>query len=344
MNEKEIIKKKELVDKYLKKNKYLCLFDTFFYNIDNLSLYLRLDYIHKTNTYRISWVNLGAMTSNKVEDWINSSLVYPTLVDNLKNVIGRNGIVKDYIDKDKIDSKVIINSYLKDYNCNKKTFEFKRYIPKCWEFLSEALFIIFEGMPKYLYPLFQIMIEKIIIPDINSIFVYDLKKDNYDELFSTKSIDDGINIYNSNKIKFIEKNNQIINSIICDSKDYLVTIINNEKTKEVQMNCSCQSNTFCKHMYATLYAMKNKKEIKFYKITHVDDEKNVIDNLKNFNYLLCIGIKDDYFMVVKDFKLLFLPIIQNNKVLYKIIEDDNKKSLEKQLNNYIKKYCKIIVN
>ena len=31
------------------------------YNINNLSLYIRLDYVKKSQTYRINWVNLGLM-------------------------------------------------------------------------------------------------------------------------------------------------------------------------------------------------------------------------------------------------------------------------------------------
>ena len=338
MNEKEILKKKDLINKYFNKKKYLCLFDMYFYNIDNLSMFIRVDYINKTQTYRVSWVNLGAMTSNKVEDWINSSLVYPSMIDKLRNIIANNGIVEDYVDKDNINSKVIINSYLINYETNKKRFEFKRYLPACWQFLADALFVIFDGMPKYTFPLFQIIIEKMIKPDINCVFVYDLEHNNFDELFENQIITRGRTYLKEDRILFLEKELDTYNSVVRGTQDYLVTITNKKETKEVQMTCTCPHNTFCKHIYATLLAIKNKKEKKFYKIAHIDDKKDIINNIKEFNYLLCVGILDDYFVVIDNLNFAFLPILSNNILNYKIVEDDDKKTLETDLNRYLKRH------
>ena len=340
MNEKEILQKKDLVDKYLNKKKYLCLLDAFFYNIDGISIYIRLDYNHKNATYKIDWVNLSAMEDNKVENWLNCNLLYPTMVDKIKGIIASNGMVDEYNDKSTFNSKVIINSYLKDYKYNINTFEFKRYIPNTWMFLADVLFIIFDGMPKYMYSLFQILIERIIEPDINCAFNFDLKKDNIDKLFYDEIIEKGKKYYKEKRVKFLEKQNDCYNSVVSGTKDYLVSIIYKEDTKEIQMSCNCPCESFCKHIYATLLAIKNKEEHKFFKISHIDDDKNIIDNIKNFNYLLCVGIVDDYFVIVDNFDFAFIPILKDNKLLFKIVEDDGKKSLEKALNKYLRKHQK----
>ena len=337
MNEKEILQRKDLVDKYLNKKKYLCLMDTLFYNVDDISIYIRLDYTKKNATYRINWVNLTTMEDKKVEYWLNTSLIYPSMVDKIKKLIADNGMVEDYIDKDKIDSKIIINSYLTDYKYNKKTFEFKRYIPKCWQFLADILLVLFEAMPRYIYPLFQITTEKLISPATNCVFNFDLKKDSIDTLFNEEIIQRGIKYYAEKRVLFLEKSDIFYNSVVSGSKNYLVSIINNEKTKEVQMTCNCPYDGFCKHIYATLLAIKNKEEHRFYKIARIDESKNIVDNLKIFNYLLCVGIVDDYFVVVQNFDFVFVPILENNKLNFKIVEDDDKKTLEKQLNKYLKK-------
>lgn len=338
--DKEILQRKELVDKYLNKKKYVCLIDAFFYNIDDVSLYLRLDYCNKTSTYRINWVNLNTLDDKKTDNWINSNLIYPSMVNKIKAIISSNGIVDDYKDSDNIDSKIIINSYLKDYEYNRNSFEFDRYIPKCWKFLADLLAIIFDGMPKYLYPLFQITIEKIIEPNVNSVFNFDLKKDKIDSLFSPEIIQRGKDYYKDGKILFLEKQNDFYYSVVNGNQKYLVSIVNKENTKEVQMSCTCPYDDFCKHIYATLLAIKNNKEKKFFKIAYIDDEKNIIDNLKSFNYLLCAGIFEDYFVVEENFNFAFVPILKDNKLLYKIVEDDEKKTLEKQLNKYLKKHQK----
>lgn len=338
MKEKEMLQKKELVDKYLKKKKYICLFDIYFYNIDEVSLYMRLDYDKNSNTYRINIVNLSSMENKKVESWLNSNLIYPSMVHEFKNIIANNGIVEDYIDNDNINSKVIINSYLTDYEYTKKSFTFKRYIPKCWQFLAEALYILFDAVPRYQYSLFQILLEGLIEPDTNCVFKFDLEKDNIDNLFNKKDIISGKEIFDNKKVRFLEKVNNTYYSVISGKQEHLVSIINNYNNKEVQMSCNCFNQGFCKHIYATLLAIKNKKEKKFFKIAKINNDKNVIDNLKEFNYYLCADIVEDYFVVVNNLEYLLLPILDNKTLAYKIIEDDENKTLEKKLNSYLKKH------
>lgn len=340
MEKKEILQKKELVDKYLNKRKFLCLLDVFFYNVENLSVYIRLDYNPKNATYLIHWINISAMEDNKIENWLNSNLIYPSLIDKIKNIIASNGIVEDYKEDLKIDSKVTINSYLKDYKYNRNTFEFNRYIPTCWMFLADVLLIVFEGMPRYMYSLFQILVEKIIEPSTNCAFIFDLKNGDINQLFEKQIIERGKKYYKEDRIKFIEKQDDCYSCIVRGTTNYLVSIINKEDTKEVQMSCNCQYEGFCKHIYAALLAIKSNDEHKFFKISYIDGDKSLIDNIKNFNYLLCIGIVDDFFVVVDNLDLAFIPILKDNKLLFKIVEDDNNKTLEKQLNKYLKKHQK----
>ena len=336
----EIIERKKLVDKYLNKKKNICLLDVLFYNIENISVYLRLDYVSKYSMYRINWIILSSMEDNKIEYWLNTNLIYPSMVDKIKTLIASNGITEDFVDKDKIDSKVIINSYLTDYECNRKTFEFNRYVPKCWSFLADVLSILFEGMPRHMYTIFQISIEGLIEPDINCVFNYDLKNDNIDNLFDEETIKIGKEYYKDGRILFLEKDNDFYKSVVNGTQKYLVSIASKEDTKEVQMSCNCQVNGFCEHIYASLLAIKNKEVKKYYKIAHIDDNKNIIDNIKNFNYLLCVDIVDDYFVVIDNFDFALIPILNNNKLQFKIIEDDDKKTLEKKLNKYLKKHEK----
>lgn len=336
MNE-ELLEKKKLIDKYFSKTKSKLLFDILFINIDNITLYIRLDLMTKANTFRLFWINLTAMNTKKVEDWVNTNLMYPSLVERFKNIMVSNRNIKDFIDKDKIDSKVIINSYFTDYETNARTFEFKRYIPKCWDFLADALFIIFDGMPRYLYPIFQIVVEKLIDPGKNCVFVFDLKKDKIDNIFDPVVISKGKEYYEHNKIVFIEKQDNTTYSVIKGTKDYVVSIISNNDTKEVQFTCDCEYPHLCKHIYATLLAMNKKEEKKFYKIAYVDSDKNIMDNIKNFSYFFCADIYEDYFVVIENNTFRLYPIIENNKLNFRIIEDDDKKYLERKLKAYLKK-------
>ena len=134
---------------------------------------------------------------------------------------------------------------------------------------------------------------------------------------------------------FIETINNITYSVVKGTQEYLVTINHHKDTNEMQLSCNCAYPSFCKHMYATILALQNKEEKKFYKITPVDNNKSLLDNIKDFNYFLCLGIVDDYFLVVDNNELHIVPILENNMVSAKIVEDDENKTLEHQLKEYL---------
>ena len=63
----------------------------------------------------------------------------------------------------------------------------------------------------------------------------------------------------------------------------------------------------------------------------------MLDRIKNFNYLLCVDIVDDCFVIVEDFSYKFVNILDGKKLRFKIVEDDDNKTLEKKLKKYLKK-------
>ena len=274
------------------------------------------------------------MNTNKVSTWINSALIHPSKVDEFKAIIANNGVSLDYIDNDNIDSLVTVTSYLTNYENNKKVFEFKRYIPSCWKFLADAIYILFNYMPKYMYPMFQILVQKIVEPRLSSLFAFDFEKDDYKKLFNDAVIEKGENYYKDKRVVYLENFNNALYSVVRGESDYLVSIIHNDDVNELQLSCTCPADHFCKHMYAAIKAYKNKEVKKFYKIAYVNED--VLESIKNFNYFLCIGIYQDFFIVIQDDNYSLLPILNDNKLNMKIIEDDDKKSLEKELNKYLK--------
>ncbi len=333
----EILNKKNLIDKYLKKQKHICIFDILTNDVNNLSLYIRLDYVKKSSLYKVIWVNLTQMTSNKASEWINTNLIYPSQAEEFKRIIATNGITKDYIDNDDINCSVIMNSHITNYPNNKTTFEFKRYIPECWSFLADALFIIFDSMPKYLFVEFQVLTQKLVNPNVNSIFIFDLNKDNIDDLFEDKIIERGKEYYKNNRVTYIEKQNDTTYAIVSGTQNYLTVVHYLDNTKEMQLSCTCDCNHFCKHMYATLLAMKDNVNYKFFKIAYIDDSKSILDNIQNFNYFLCAGIYKDSFVIINNDNFEFIPILDNTILKFKIVEDDKNHTLEKELKEYLDK-------
>ena len=331
----DINQKKQLVENYFKKKKNTPLIDVYFDDLEKLSLYIRLELNKKTNTYRLYWVNLTAMESKKVEDWLNSNLVYPSTIDKIVDTISMIKEIKDNNEESDIKANVTVNFYFDYFN---NSFSFNRYIPKCYDFLADIFYYMFDAIPKYLYLIFQIMIEKLVVPQLNTVFVYDIN-DNIDELFDEKVIKDGKKCYKENKVTLIEKKEEsdITYAVVKGRSNYLVSIINNPLTKEVSFTCNCDSNSFCKHIYATLLAMKNNETRKFFKVASVGEKGSIMDIIKNFNYEFCADIYGDNFVIVKSDSFVLYPIIINGKITFKIIEDDKDKTLEKKLNEYLKK-------
>ena len=337
MEEKKILKNKNKIERYLKKNNNTIIFSVLLENIDNSSIYIALAYHYKTYTYRVFWCDISKISSNKIEDWINKSLIFPNKVDEFKRIIAENGISEDYIDNDQIDSKIIIKSYLTGYEYNKKEFIVKRYIPKCWTFLADALYILFDAMPKFTYSFFQIIIEKLITPNQGILFAFDKQNDDIKKLFTPKDIKLGEKYFEEEKIVFIEKRKNTTSAIIRTERDNLITIINYEDINELQMTCTCShEGKFCAHIYAAILASQKKMNKPFYKIMYNNNKDNILDNIKNNNFFFCAGIKEDNFIILNDTKFDYLKIADNNKINFKIIEDDKNKTLEKELKKYIK--------
>ena len=331
----EIEEKKLKVDKILKKKKHLCLMDMLFKDQDNYAFYVRLDYDKKIYAYKVIWVNLTQMDIKKAEGWINSNLIYPHEVDRIKELFVKNGITEDYIDRDRINSKCVINSYITNYECNRKTFEFKRYIPKCWNFLADVLFTIFNSIPKNKNEIFQILIEDLVKPEVNKVFVYDEEKEKLEDLFEQKIIDIGLGLQKIGAVTFIEQKGDATYATVHVIDNYLVSIYDMKSTKEMQLSCTCGANHFCEHMYAALTAKNKGEEKKFFKIAKIDSDKNILDNINNFEYFLCPGIFQGTFVVILADSFQLLPILVNNKLQYKIIEDNKDKDLEKALKEYL---------
>lgn len=332
----DTLTKKMLIDKYFKKQKMELIFTILMENIDNIDMYVALTYQIKDKTFRINWCDLTIMENKNIATWLNSNLIFPKKVEELKRIIAVNGISEIYDDPDDIDSNVTITSYITNYEANQKIFNFKRYLPSCWHFLSEALLIVFDNMPRICFSFYQIMLEKIVSPEPNYIFNFDLKHDNINKLFNKDTIAIGTSYYNDAKVIKIENVNNTTYALVRGTKDYLTSIVYNDSTKELQLGCTCGCKTFCKHEYAALLAMKSKQEIRYYKISYKDESKTLLDRLRSFEYFLCLGIIDNYFLVIKNYGISALPILDKDKKFnWEIIEDDDTKSLEKAVNDYL---------
>ena len=150
---KDLDVKIKLLNKYFKKIKAICLLELKMHNIEDIDLYIGLFYMPKVKLYRIFWFDLTNMINDNPDEWVNSSLIFPQNVEEIKELIAAHGISKD-IEITK-NYNVELTSYITDYQYNRNTFQFKRYIPKEWDFLAPVLFSIFKFMPHVMNTFYQ---------------------------------------------------------------------------------------------------------------------------------------------------------------------------------------------
>ena len=315
MDVKEYEKKINLVNKYLYKKKLNIIFTCKLENFNEEYLYFGLLYHIKSRTYKVFFIDILKMESNNI-------------------IVARNGISKDYIDKDDINSLVTIESFITNYEYNKKIFQFKRYIPYCWQFLDEVIYILINNLPKRLFYIYQIMVEKLLKPEPNYLFAFDLKKEKIEKLFEVSDCLKGLDLYDNNKVKYLEKKGNIYYGIVHDSKKYLTKVIYDDEIKEMQLSCDCGQHNFCKHLFATLEMIRKGEEKRFYKVIKKDKRnKNVLEKIENLEYYLCLGVENNNLVIIDKDSLIKIPI--DRYFDFEIVEDDNKKTLEKKINKIL---------
>ena len=78
------------------------------------------------------------------------------------------------------------------------------------------------------------------------------------EIYLTETRERGQKYYEEGRVHFLEKIGNSYFAIVEGTESYVV-IINQVDDSHIRFWCSCKYNTFCKHLYAVLLAIRNKK-------------------------------------------------------------------------------------
>lgn len=341
MDTKELDKRIKRIRKYYRKNKLLLELQFILY--EGFNIYIRLDYIKKLNTYRLSWFNLDVVDNIFIERTMSFECVSEQSVKNLFKDIDT---YKAYKEKNKkVDSDKVILSLFD----NKKTYtyEFYKYIPKEIAFLSVIFINIFNNLPSklqwILYKLHTEIEESITSYEYTKEFSFDLFKDDIDMIFAKQIVKRGKKYYEEDKIKYLEKiDDDRYFSIVEGNEKYLVVVKYDKKNKKVQVYCSCPCEFYCKHIYAVVVAIRNKKFKKFYKIIYRNPDISMIERIMNADYQLCLGIVDNNFEIINsEGDIELVPIFNSEGVCnWKVLEDDEYMTLTKVLQEKIHDYNK----
>lgn len=330
MNEVDL--KLSRIRKKLKKNNLFL--EILLLNYEKFNIYIRIDYIKKLGVYKISWFDLEFFDFNKIEKYMGCEYINGKIIDDIINIF-LNKSNNYQVDCDK--NIVIFNGYFNEgYH-----YQFERYIPNDLLFLGDVFSIIFKSLPYSLeYFLYQLHAEIMGTKsryEYHDCFNFDLYKDDLKKIFDDRVIKNGKKFYKYNCVEFLEKIEDKYYSIVKGTEKYLVVIKDDEEKKEMLLYCTCPCHFNCKHVYGVIRSIRENKERKLYKVIYINKEVNIIDNVTNYKHLLCSGVCDDCLEIINKYgEIELVPLLDNfNNLNFKILQDDDKNTLEKEMKKII---------
>ena len=197
---------------------------------------------------------------------------------------------------------------------------------------------MFKKLDNFLYELHAEIMDTKSRYEYQDALLFDLYEEDLGKIFHNKIIERGKKYYKEEKVKFLEKIDDKYYSVVTGTEKYLTVIKYDEETKKMLVYCTCPCEFFCKHIYAVIRAIRDNKLKKFYKVIYINKEANLLENITNSKYLLCSGVEDDYLEIINKYgEIELVPILDNeNRLNFKILEDDEKNTLEKEIKKVVK--------
>lgn len=336
-NTKHYDNKLSQIRKYYKKTKLLLELQLISY--DEYNLYIRLDYFKKQKTYRLSWYDLD-MLDDSIEKNISFEYVTEDFVDSIFKILDRRNTDQEvFYNEEPTNGIVIMSLYCYDKIF---TYKFYKYIPKKIAFLSDMVIIIFNSLPRklqgFLYELHAELENNVTRYEYKKEFSFDLFNDDINKIFAYQIIERGKKYYEEEKVKFLEKINDRYFAIVEGTEKYVVVINYNDELKKTQVYCSCPCEFYCKHIYSVILAIRNNKFNRFYKISYRNPNKNILEQIMEFDYSLCIGVIEQNFEILNNYgQIELIPILDvNNKNNWQVLEDSEDEYLAKQIQKVVR--------
>lgn len=338
---RECRKKIDLIRKYFRKDKMFL--ELILFNYSGYYIYVRIDYLKKTKSYKLSWFDLDKVLDNNIDKY--SSFEY--MEDNIINDI--SFIFNNY-DCDLEEKRSLNDEDLVTLKANIKTkvnkmidVEFNRYLPRDLRVLDSLFIIIFRYLPKRLDSFLEEIFASIYN---NSTYDYrreidlDLFNDDIDDIFSYNITKRGLDYYENDKVLYLEKVDDRYFSVVEGSKKYVVVIKYNEEKKKMSVYCSCPCDFYCKHIYAVILSIRNNELKRFCKVMFKDKSKNLLERMLDYDYFLCLDVVDDKYLEIINNKgdIELVPILDSEGMeQFDILEDTDEFLITNKIRKIIDK-------
>jgi len=325
------------INDYLNKKGHELVMSIYLNNYNGNNIYIRVDYVRKLAIYKVVWVDLNFFNEKKMEMFINSQMVTKylaiKLIENLSKITQESGF---YLNDKIIGDRVEIVTYITE---NPKEYVFDRFMPLELKDFIDVFAIVFSYMPRgmeiFLHEIFAKFDGEEERFNCVKPFKFDLLRGDLNSIFRKSVVTRGEICFEENCVRFLEKveKDYYLALVSENDRDHL-SVIRLVDEKFVHMWCSCKCNHYCKHLYAAIKSIREKKYNNFYKVKYTGKEESLLEKVTISNYYLCYGIKGNKILLVNDDGSMFpCDIVQKGKVAFEVLEDDDDCTLSKQLKN-----------
>lgn len=337
----ECRKKIDLIRKYFRKDKMFL--ELILFNYSGYYIYVRIDYLKKTKSYKLSWFDLDKVLDNNIDKY--SSFEY--MEDNIINDI--SFIFNNY-DCDLEEKRSLNDEDLVTLKANIKTkvnkmidVEFNRYLPRDLRVLDSLFIIIFRYLPKRLDSFLEEIFASIYN---NSTYDYrreidlDLFNDDIDDIFSYNITKRGLDYYENDKVLYLEKVDDRYFGVVLGNEKYVTVIRYNEEKKKLSVYCSCPCDFYCKNIYAVILSIRNNELKRFCKVMFKDKSKNLLERMLDYDYFLCLDVVDDKYLEIINNKgdIELVPIFDSEGMeQFDILEDTDEFLITNKIRKIIDK-------
>lgn len=336
---RDIIK---IIDNYLSRLGHDKIFTVNLKKFNGNNIYIRFDYVKTIKAYKIVWVDLKFVNKRNIGDYINMQIVTSLLANRFMEFVFSLDLESGSYYNDRIiGDRVEIVNYAKGVKLA-STYIFDRFLPLEWKSLVDPLAIIFSYLPRSMECFLNEIFAKLDGVEDNFNYVkpvkFDLFKDDVKDIFKPAIIARGNKYYLDEKVVFLEKINDKYIAIVEGTYPYLV-IFHLIDEEHVVMWCNCKHKGYCKHSYAALLALRNGKFKPFYKVKYLDNpNETLLDKVVDGGFNMCFGVEGDNLLLVSnDGGIVVQPIINEGRVMFEVIEDDDELSLSEYIDKYSKK-------
>lgn len=338
-----IEEKLRLINKSFKNTNLLL--DIEMYDYEGCNIYIRLDYYKKEKIHKISWVDLNLIRDKNVKPYINNEYVSAKYLENIAYSINNNSLSGiNYTDIDVRDGLVKLNLYFNEVGKrNAINILFHRYIPNELSFVFDIFANVFDNLPYKLEVFLKVLAAKLNKEeeryDHEKSFKFNIFKDEIDTFFRKNVITKGRDYFKNENVKFLEKINDKYYAIVEGNDNYAVIVNYDKEHTETTLYCSCPCQFHCKHEYAVILAIRNKEFNKFYKVSYNVNAENIMEKIADFKYFLCAGLIDDKLILLNNYgNVQYVSLFdEDGNIMWKVIEDDKKKTLKKEIEKIVKK-------